>query len=456
MKRPDPGIWNGVLAHLRARHPDLCRQWFEELEPIDIFSGALVVRAASNIHRDYLARRCREPFMDALQTTTGRLLSIRFIGPDEPLPNAKPKQPDPEPRKPTSPLDARSSKPIMLGDDSLAINPDNRFDTFVEGPNNRLACAAAMAVADHASTGCNPLFIHGGVGLGKTHLLQAICLRLIEQKPDQSILYLSCEDFLSRFIEAIRSAQTAQFRDRLRQAEVLVIDDIHFLPRGDRTQDEFFHTFNALHQAGRQIVLSSDAPPEQIPDLEERLVSRFNWGLVADIKAPDLDTRLAIVRSKAWLRGIDLPEDAAEVIATRIDSNIRELEGAITRLQVQAQIENARIDAKLARAVLGEATDTKPRLTLDVIADAVTDFYKLRPGDLSSRRRPRSIALPRQITMYLARTWTDHSFAEIGRHFGRRDHTTVLHACRAIDDRRRADDGLDHEIRAIEDDLKRR
>jgi len=455
MNRPDPSIWSGVLAYLRTRYPDLCRHWFEELEPIDMSSGTLVVRAASSIHRDYLNKRCRDAFVDALQTTTGRLLTLRFIAADDPLPETRGSAAAQGGDRDPSPLRPPVREPVVLGDDSLAINPDNRFDTFVEGPNNRLACAAAMAVADHASTRCNPLFIHGGVGLGKTHLLQAICLRLLERHPDHVVLYLSCEGFLSRFIEAIRSGQTAEFRDRLRQADVLVIDDIHFLTRGDRTQDEFFHTFNALHQAGRQIVLSSDAPPDQIPDLEERLVSRFNWGLVADIKPPDFDTRLAIVRSKANLRGIDLPNDTAELIASSIDSNIRELEGALTRLQVQAQIEAKPISVTLARDVLGEPDETRPRVTLDVIAEAVTAYYSLGPGDLSSRRRPRSIALPRQISMYLARVWTSHSYSEIGRHFGRRDHTTVIHACRAITAKRRNDSNLDHDIRCIEGDLRK-
>ncbi len=439
MSDPDRPIWDAVLAHLRASQPGLCRRWFDELEPLGVRGGSLVVRAHSPFHRDYLRRYCLDAFNDAIRTVTGRLIGARFIGPDE--------RPDDAPAAPTA-------RPTAKVGESLPINPDYGFDSFVVGPSNRLAHAAAVAVGANPGHAYNPLFIHGGVGLGKTHLLQAICLTIHENDPAASICYLSCEGFVTQFMEAVQGGRMTDFRHRFRDVDVLVIDDVHFLGAKDRTQEEFFHTFNSLYQANKQIVLSSDAPPEQIPDLEERLVSRFKWGLVAHVEPPDYETRVAILKTKAGIRGLELPDDAAYFIAERVDTNIRELEGAIVRLQIQSSVEGRPIDLGMTRSSLG-AGRGPTRTTVQTIVDAVTNFYDVRLADLQSKRRARSVALPRQVCMYLARRHTQHSLGEIGGYFGGRDHTTVLHAVKIVGHRRDHDPEFERVVRTLESKILR-
>ncbi|MEO0477114.1 MAG: chromosomal replication initiator protein DnaA, partial [Planctomycetota bacterium] len=300
---------------------------------------------------------------------------------------------------------------------------------------------AAVAVADQPGTAYNPLFIHGGVGLGKTHLLQAICQKILNANPDYKILYVSCDAFMNQFFECVRSGQMSEFHQRYRHVDMLVIDDIHFLADKERSQEEFFHTFNELYQHNKQIVLSSDAAPNEIPKLEERLVSRFNWGLVAQVGKPCFETRIAILKAKAQLRSIEVPDEVIELIASRIDTNARELEGAITNLIAHAKLQNLPIGIELAREMLG-AEMTAPRnnqVTLQVIIDAVTNFYNVKLQDLQSRRRHKSITEPRQICMWLARKNTRFSLEEIGGYFGGRDHTTVMHSIKTVDGRSETD-----------------
>ena len=287
----------------------------------------------------------------------------------------------------------------------------------------------------------NPLFIHGGVGLGKTHLLQAIALRVHEANPRAIIYYLSCESFMSQFVEAVQQGRMNSFRQRFRDVDVLIVDDIHFLAKGDTSQEEFFHTFNTLHHASKQIVLSSDAPPEDIPHLEERLVSRFKWGLVAPVDPPGFETRIEILKSKARIRGLDLEHEVASFVAGRLNSNIRELEGALTQLQMRSRLDSRAIDIELAKEALGERpASAKPQApTLERIIEAVTDFYGVRLADLQSKRRHRSVTLPRQVCMQLARKLTRNSLEEIGGYFGGRDHTTVMHAVKAVEQKRSED-----------------
>lgn len=470
MTDPDRQIWDAMLAHLRSHQSTLCRQWFEQLEPLGISAGALNLRAHSVLHRNYLRQQCATAFNDAARTVSGRLLSVRFLGPeDEPAPlkenGRKPNPPEAmiEPRSAENgeaqpPVSGASRVEIfespsgLRHDDSLVINPDYAFENFVEGPGNRLALAAARAVSANPGRAYNPLFIHGGVGLGKTHLLQAVCLRIAEQTPRAVMYYISCEGFITQFIESVQSGEMAQFRHRFRDVDVLVIDDIHFLAKRDRTQEEFFHTFNSLYHANKQIILSSDAPPEEIPDLEQRLVSRFMWGLVAKMDPPCYETRVAILKTKSRLRGIDLPDDVACYIAARIDTNIRELEGAITKLQIQATVEGRALDLELAKTAMGDASaQVVSEPTIQGIINAVTDFYGVRLTDLQSKRRQRSVALPRQVCMFLARKHTRHSLEEIGGYFGGRDHTTVMHAIRTIDSRCTAESEFQLVIKTLED-----
>lgn len=447
----DQQIWSGMLSHLKSNHAALCRQWFEEIEPLGIAGGVLRLRAHSTVHRDYLQRQCIEPFKDAACSASQRLLTVQFYGPEDEVERVRE---EPAPARPAAFVEHSPrvgaagatpggfSYPLVTEDprrkrtDELVINPDYAFENFVLGPNNRLAHAAAVAVAANPGRAYNPYFVHGDVGLGKTHLLQAVCLRVLEADPGSRIYYTSCEGFMTQFFDAVQAGEMAAFRHRFRDVDMLVIDDVHFLAKRDRTQEEFFHTFNSLYQAHKQIVLSSDAPPEEIPDLEDRLVSRFKWGLVTMISPPDYETRIEILKNKARLRGLELAPEVAAFISTRIDSNIRELEGAVIKLQALANCDHRPIDLALAAQALGEPPGKGDRqLQIQTIISVVTDFYSVKITDLQSKRRQRSIALPRQVCMYLARKHTRYSLEEIGGYFGGRDHTTVMHAVKTIEGR---------------------
>ena len=564
---PDAELWSALLKYMRAHQAAICRQWFDHLEPLGVGAGVLRVRAHSDVHRDYLQRACVGPFNDAAQVATGRLISVRFYGPNEHVEVATGvTTPGPavgagangvgtggaamrgvsgsegatsaghaefggqtsnggqgngrtgataldageaglhraaqggwhsgahgaagaghiggqsggapgseregesgregegegegERVVPWSAIEAMALPKVQfisepLYDDGLVLNPDYGFDNFVVGPNNRLAHAAALAVAANPGRAYNPMFVHGDVGLGKTHLLQAICLAILAQRPGAVIYYTSCEGFLTQFMDAVAAGAMSRFRHKFRHVDVLVVDDIHFLAKRDRTQEEFFHTFNSLYQCHKQIVLSSDAPPEEIPDLEQRLVSRFQGGLIAPISPPTYETRIEIVKNKARLRGLELATDVAEAVAARIDTNIRELEGAVTKLQVMAQVERLPLSVELVRQALG-MPERKADATVQIqtIINAVTEFYQVKVTDLQSKRRQRSIALPRQLCMYLARRHTRYSLEEIGGYFGGRDHTTVMHAVRTIETRVSTDGKFAQEVTGLEGRLR--
>ena len=543
MSTHDRQIWPGMLAHLKRHAAPICRQWFEEIEPVGVSGGVLRLRAHSNIHRDYLQRACAEPFNDAARSVSQMLLTVQFLGPDDqvasaggapqvvvetrststsavrtregvaapsargrssrnasatprsgggagvsasaPWPEAGTVDSDdliaeirgegsseeapvaaaaPAARANPSPTPAPvvSVAPLRRSSLSLALNPDYTFDNFVIGPTNRLAHAAALAVAEKPGRTYNPFFVHGSVGLGKTHLLQAVCQSLLRQNPSARIVYISCSSFMDLFHEAVRAGRMMEFRHRFRNADMLVIDDIHFLSKHEQTQEEFFHTFNALYQAGRQIVLSSDAAPGEIPDLEERLVSRFNCGLVARIDKPAYETRVAIIKAKAALHELELPDDVPAYIAARIDANIRELEGALTRLRGLSMANGVPITLELAKQALADGREAagegevSGQPTIQHIIEAVTRYYDIKLSDLMSKRRHKSVALPRQICMWLARKHTRYSLEEIGGYFGGRDHTTVMHAVRTVASRTQADSALSSDVSRIEQMLSRR
>ena len=309
-----------------------------------------------------------------------------------------------------------------------SLNPQYTFENFITGPSNRLAHAAAVAVAGALGKAYNPLFIHSAVGLGKTHLVQAICHDLLQRETVRRIRYLSCESFINDFIHAVEQGDPTAFRLSYRQLDVLVIDDIQFLSKKGRTQEEFFHTFNTLYNAGKQIVLTSDGPPRDMVDLEERLLSRFKWGLVVPLVTPEYETRVAIIRRKARLRATSIPDDVIEYMAVNLETNIRELEGAIIKLTGYAALSGRSVDLDLAQEILGYHTKGDAAINMAGILDAVTKRFSIKLADLQSKRRTQSIVLPRQICMYLARQLTGHSLEEIGGFFGGRDHTTVLYA----------------------------
>ncbi|MAD32285.1 MAG: chromosomal replication initiator protein DnaA [Planctomycetes bacterium] len=319
------------------------------------------------------------------------------------------------------------------------LNPNYTFDKFVVGPCNRLAHASALAIGENPGHAYNPLFVHGNVGLGKTHLLQAICHTVLRRDPGARVLYMSCEDFTNSYIQAIQAHAIDSFRDYHRGADVLVIDDVQFLANKEKTQDEFFHTFNALFDGQRQIVLSSDRPPVEIPTIEERLVSRFKWGLVAEVEAPCVDTRKAIVNQKAAGRGVDLPDDVAQFLAERVSSNIRELEGAVIKVVGFAAITDQPITLSLAESCLRGMPMRRAQVTAEEIMSLITGDFAITARELIGKSRTQSVSLPRQIAMYLLREHTENSLEDIGKIFGNRDHTTVIYAVNKIRERSQKD-----------------
>ncbi len=426
-------VWKEVMEYLARLHSPWVRQWFGDLTPVEMNAGVLVVRAATTIQQQYLMGRCRDVFNEAVQAVTGNLVTVNFI---------------------TGTNAGGGLARFGDGYDDVILSPDFVFENFVTGPCNRLANVACQAVAEKPGRAYNPLFVHGGCGLGKTHLLQATCQEILRRAPDARILYLSCDTFINHFMECVQNGDMSEFRYRYRHVDVLVIDDIHFLAKRDRTQEEFFHTFNTLFQSNKQIILSSDAPPNEIPDMEDRLVSRFNSGLVARVEKPCYETRIAIVAKKAKLRGITLPEDVIQYIARRVESNTRELEGGITKIQGFAMLNGGKYDMDVARAALGDIIPASERMvTIPQIVDAVTKFFNVRLTDLQSKKRHKSIALPRQVCMYIARQKTRYSLEEIGGFFGGRDHTTVMHAIRTITDDRNTDAAFAAQLERIEQAL---
>jgi len=321
-----------------------------------------------------------------------------------------------------------------------SLIPKYTFDNFVVGASNQFAHAASKAVANQPGDHYNPLFIYGGVGLGKTHLVNAIGHQILEKFPDRRILYLSSESFMNELITALRRDRMEEFKSRFRRIDVLILDDVQCLAGRERTQEEFFHTFNSLYESHRQIILTSDKFPKEIPDLEERLRNRFEWGLIADIQPPDMETRVAILEKKAEVEHIELPYDVALFLASNIDSNVRELEGSLTRLGAFASLNKAEITVDFARQVLQNILrERDSRITIESVQKAVCEFFHIKPADLRSKRRTRTIALPRQVAMYLCRRYTQASFPVIGDRFGGRDHSTVIHATQVIDHRLKED-----------------
>jgi len=438
-------VWQRIIQQVINTGGNIIRPWFTKLEPISLEHGLLEVEVPGPAELAYCRRHAGRLFTEAAQAATGRLVGVCFLTSAEAA-EAPPSDLRPKPE----------AEPVDLDEtDSLLLGEDYSFSSFVIAPSNRLAHAACLAVSESPGMSYNPLFLHGSVGLGKTHLLQATCRRVLEERPDAQISVLSCETFVNHFIRAVERGDLSRFRYRYRHADVLAIDDIQFLSDHERTQEEFFHTFNTLYQSQRQIVLTSDRGPAEIQGLEERLVSRFNWGLVARIDRPCYETRVAIVRKKAHLRSIELPDDVVCFIAACIESNTRELEGAIAKVAMLAQVTEREISLPVAEEALGGSPDSRKReITIEDILRVVTARYNVRLADLQSRKRSRSIALPRQVCMYLARSLTNHSLGEIGGYFGGRDHTTVLHANRTIENARQQNPQLQAVIERMVQELQ--
>lgn len=342
--------------------------------------------------------------------------------------------------------------------DELYLNPKYIFNTFVIGNNNRFAHAASLAVAESPSKAYNPLFIYGGAGLGKTHLMHAIGHYILQQNPKSKVLYVSSEMFTNELIKAIREDKNVEFRNKYRSIDVLLIDDIQFIEKKERTQEEIFHTFNTLYEANKQIIISSDRPPKEINTLEERLRSRFEWGLIADIQPPDYETRVAILRNKSELEGLETTDSLVEVIgviAEKIQSNIRELEGAFIRVIAYANLTGQKINRELAKEVLKDVFSSKDRpVTPDLVKKYICKHFNIKQVDLESSKRSRNLAFPRQIAMYICRDMTSLSLPKIGEAFGNRDHTTVLHACDKISGEMKTNESLRDVIKELEQAIK--
>jgi chromosomal replication initiator protein len=435
-------IWDQVLACIETkvnRHSFLT--WFKPTALIGDDGRTLTIRVPNPLFRDWLPKHYATVIEEAIAEVSRQGSAVSFVvsdatgQPDADLPLIRqPPEPPPAPEQPPITSPAR-------------LNPRYMFDTFIVGPSNQFAHAACRAVAEAPSRSYNPLFIYGGVGLGKTHLMHAIGHYVLTHARGLKLTYISSERFMNEMINAVRYDRILDFRERYRSVDVLLVDDIQFLAGKEGTQTEFFHTFNALYDSQKQIVISSDCPPHEIPSLEERLRSRFEWGLIADIQSPDLETKVAILKRKAEAEAVPLRDDVAIYIAGKIKSNIRELEGSLIRLIAYASLTGREISLPLAQEVLKKVLGHEERaVTIDQIQKFTADFYQLKMTDLKSRNNAKSVSMPRQIAMYLCKALTNASLPEIGKSFGGKHHSTVIHSIRKIEDLRQKDQDFNNLI----------
>jgi len=422
----NPSLWNKALSKFQSELSDHSfATWFNPIHCVEITPEKIELGVQDKFSLDWL----KDHYQDLITSTVADILgsthkpSLQIeIMESAPQSLAKP-EPLASPPAPF-PLPSRTN---------TSLNSSYTFDNFVVGSGNRFAQAAAFAVAEAPAKRYNPLFIYGSVGLGKTHLMQAIAHDLSQKDPSTRALYISSEKFVNQLVQAIQNRTQIAFRNRYRNVDILLIDDIHFIAGKEATQEEFFHTFNTLHDNHKQIVVSSDRPPKDIPGLEERLVSRFQWGLVVDVQPPDIETRLAILKKKVSREGTEVPDEVLQFIATKIKSNIRELEGALLRVIAYSSLTGAKINLITAQEILKESLIEEGRkITIDMIQKKTAEYFDLSISDMRVKKRSKTIAFPRQVAMYLVRDLTDHSLPEIGQYFGGRDHTTVLHAYNKI------------------------
>lgn len=436
MSEKEKNIWQKFLLRIEKRvKPQNFKIWFKPTQLHSLTQNKLVIEVPNNFSEKWLKGRYLSTIEKEISQLMGREIKASFI-----YHSAKKEKVD-------------LSKKVIYKKRlfTSTLNPKYNFANFVIGNNNRLAHAGALAVAQSPGRAYNPLFLYGKVGLGKTHLLQAIAHYIVGKENNLSFTYLSSEQFTNELINAIRDDGTARFRKKYRNTDVLLVDDIHFLAGKERTQEEFFHTFNALYEAHKQIVLSSDRPPNEISALEKRLTSRFEWGLIADIQPPDLETRIAILKKKAAAENLDLPDDVIVFIAERIKTNIRKLEGCLIRLIAHSSLFKERIDMDSIKDILRDLLPeekSKP-ITIELIQKIVSKHYKLKEGIIRGKKRVRFIAFPRQIAMYLCRELTDASFPNIASTFGGKDHTTVMYAWKKINEQKEKDENLMNDLEEL-------
>lgn len=414
--------------------------WIETIDPIAIEGNTLILQTTGNLNRNVLENRYNDLIKNTIKHITNQDYLIKYIIPEE------------------NSIELKKQRDIQIGDffENNNLNPRYTFDEFVVGNSNRFAHAASLAVSESPAKAYNPLFLYGGVGLGKTHLMHAIGHYILSQNKNSRVFYVSSEKFTNELINSIKDDKNEEFRNKYRTVDVLLVDDIQFIAGKERTQEEFFHTFNALYEANKQIIVSSDRPPKEIPTLEDRLRSRFEMGLISDIQAPDFETRIAILRKKSERDRVDIPNEVFEFIATKIKSNIRELEGALNRVVAYASLTKKEVDITLVNEALKDIFSSAQARKVDVnlIKLTVAEYFNMKVDDFESKKRTRQIAYPRQIAMYITRELTDLSLPKIGEEFGGRDHTTVIHACDKINTEIKADYEMKNKIDSIIKEIK--
>ncbi len=431
-------IWNKSLDLIKTELTEVSfNTWLKTIEPITINDNQLILGAPNEFTKSILEGRYSTLIKNAIKQVSKANYDVRFIIPNEEI---------------SSNIgQTLTKKTTEVSISKLQLNSKYTFDTFVIGNSNRFAHAASLAVAEAPAKAYNPLFIYGGVGLGKTHLMHAIGHYILSQNPKNSVVYVSSEKFTNELINSIRDDRNVQFRNKYRNVDVLLIDDIQFIAGKERTQEEFFHTFNTLHQANKQIIISSDRPPKEIPTLEDRLRSRFEWGLIADIQPPDLETRIAILKKKAKIENLQVDNDVLLFIANRIKSNIRELEGALIKIIAYSSLTNEEITVDLANEALKDiiSNNNSKQINVSLIKKTISKEYNIKLEDFNSKKRTRAISHPRQIAMYICRELTDLSLPKIGDEFGGRDHTTVIHAYDKISSKIKEDNKFKKRIENI-------
>lgn len=436
-------IWQKAVSLLRTEvNEQVFNLWLSNISFITSDDASITLGVANKYYEKWIREKYISLLKNTVQQSAGKPLEIIFkivdsaVANECPLPVLK-KETSPEKDSPVgwlrSVFSSNKTNPENKIADNVGLNKNYTFDNFVVGQSNRFAHAASLAVSEKLSRAYNPLFLYGGVGLGKTHLMQAMGHEVLKNYPRAKVLYMTSEEFTNQLIHAIRTKTTSKFRSQYRTVDILLIDDIQFIAGKDSTQEEFFHTFNALHDAHKQIVLCSDRSPLEIKALEERLVSRFAWGLIADIQLPDFETRMAIMEKKSENEALNVSKETLYFLAENIKTNIREMEGALIRVAAYSQLTGKEMTPSLAKEVLrGMITDEEKRITIEQIQKIVSSYYGIKETDMKTKKRTRSISYPRQLAMFLSRELTDHSLPDIGSFFGGRDHTTVLHACDKI------------------------
>ena len=455
---PSATIWDQVLSRIEdqvGRHS--FSTWFKPTSLLSDGGQTLSIRVPNLLFVEWLPRHYSVVLAEAMREVGRPDAKLVFV-PDAAAGAGRaaaagwteaPGAPEAPP--PQVMVTNSEPEPVRAG----SLIPRYTFDTFIVGPSNQFAHAACRAVAETPSRSYNPLFIHGGVGLGKTHLMHAIGHYVVQHHPGLVLTYISSERFMNEMINAVRFDRILDFRSRYRSVDVLLVDDIQFVSGKEGTQNEFFHTFNALHDAQKQIVISSDRPPHEIPALEERLRSRFEWGLIADIQSPDLETKVAILKKKAEGEALQLPDHVAMYMATRIKSNIRELEGSLIRLIAYASLTGKPLTIELAQDVLRNVIDHDEKaVTIEQIQKFVADYYQMKPSEIRARNNSKSVTMPRQIAMYLCKALTHASLPEIGRSFGGKHHSTVIHSIKKIEELRKNNPEFDHQVKNLLDQLK--